>query len=163
MLEKPVKKRGTNIIHKKGYSWCGGTCRWATSEKLRAIKKYIGNNYDYVGIAADEMHRLEKEKRPNRILPLVDWGITEAQALQYCYDRGFYWEENGLYLYEILDRVSCWCCGNKNLKELYNIYRYLPEYWTKLKELQYKTDRPYRRGSGKTIFDLEEEFRKRCL
>ncbi len=23
MFERPVKKRGTNIIHKKGYSWCG--------------------------------------------------------------------------------------------------------------------------------------------
>ena len=38
MFERPVKKRGTNIIHKKGYSWCGGTCRWGTSEKLRALK-----------------------------------------------------------------------------------------------------------------------------
>lgn len=100
MQEKPVRKRGTNIIHKKGYSWCGGTCRWGTSEKLRAIKKYIGNNYDYVGIAADETHRFNKEKRVNRILPLADWGITEAQALQYCYDRGFFWEKNGLRLYE---------------------------------------------------------------
>lgn len=48
MLEKPVKKRGTNIIHKQGYSWCGGVCRWGTSEKMRVLKKYIGNNYDYV-------------------------------------------------------------------------------------------------------------------
>lgn len=158
MLEKPVCKRGTDIIHKTGYSWCGGTCRWGTSEKLNAIKKYIGNHWDMVGIAADETHRFEKEKRPNRILPLVDWGVSEADALQYCYDRGFYWEEDGLRLYEILDRVSCWCCGNKNLKELYNIYKYLPGYWAKLKELQYKTDRPYRRQSGKTLFDLETEF-----
>jgi len=128
MLERPVRKRGTDIIHKNGYSWCGGTCRWGTSEKLRTIKKYIGSGYDYVGIAADETHRFNKEKRTNRILPLADWGITEVQALQYCYDRGFYWKENGIRLYEILDRVSCWSCGNKNLKELYNIYRYLPEY-----------------------------------
>ncbi len=158
MLEKPVCMKGTDIIHKTGYSWCGGTCRWGTSEKLNAIKKYIGNHWDMVGIAADEIHRFEKEKRPNRILPLVDLGVTEADALQYCYDRGFYWEEEGLRLYEILDRVSCWCCGNKNLRELYNIYKYLPGYWSKLKELQYKTDRPYRRQSGKTIFDLEREF-----
>lgn len=40
MFERPVKKRGTNIIHKKGYSWCGGTCRWGTSEKLRALKAH---------------------------------------------------------------------------------------------------------------------------
>lgn len=112
MLEKPVCIRGTDIVHKTGYSWCGGTCRWGTSEKLNAIKKYIGNHWDLVGIAADELHRFEKEKRPNRILPLVDWGVTESDALQHCYDRSFYWEEDGLRLYEILDRVSCWCCGN---------------------------------------------------
>jgi len=34
-------------------------------------------------LPADETHRFEKEKRPNRVLPLRDWGITEADALQY--------------------------------------------------------------------------------
>lgn len=28
MFETPVKKRGTNIVHRYGYSWCGGNCRW---------------------------------------------------------------------------------------------------------------------------------------
>ncbi|MDH6310907.1 3'-phosphoadenosine 5'-phosphosulfate sulfotransferase (PAPS reductase)/FAD synthetase [Dysgonomonas sp. PFB1-18] len=158
MLDKPVRKRGTDIIHKYGYSWCGGPCRWGTSEKMNVLKKYIGNNWDLVGIAADEPHRFEREKRSNRLLPLVDWGVTEADALQYCYDRGYTWEENGIPLYEILDRVSCWNCGNKNLKELYNIYLYLPDYWGKLKELQARTERPFRRNSGKTIFDLEKDF-----
>lgn len=60
----------------------------------------------------------------------------------------------------LLDRVSCWCCGNKNLKELKNMYLYLPWYWKKLKELQLNTDRPYRRNSGETIFDLEERFKR---
>lgn len=48
MLERPVCERGTDIVHKTGYSWCGGTCRWGTSEKLNAIKKYIGNHWDMV-------------------------------------------------------------------------------------------------------------------
>lgn len=30
----------------------------------------------------------------------------------------------------------------------------------KLKELQLNTDRPYRRNSGETIFDLEERFKR---
>lgn len=161
MLERPVKKRGTDIIHKYGYSWCGGTCRWGTSEKLRALRKYIGpESFFYVGLAADEEKRFDKERHPNRILPLADWGITEADALAYCYDRGFDWREEGIALYSILDRVSCWNCGNKNLKELYNMYRYLPGYWEKLKELQSKTSRPFRQKSGETIFDLEERFRR---
>lgn len=160
MLERPIKKKGTDIIHKYGYSWCGGPCRWATSEKIRTLKKYTKNGWDYVGIAADETHRFSKEKRPNRILPLVDWGITENQALQYCYHKGIIWKENNIPLYDILDRVSCWCCGNKNLKELKNIYLYLPDYWKKLKQLQALTDRPFRRNSGETIPDLEKRFRR---
>lgn len=158
MFERPVKKRGTDIIHKHGYSWCGGSCRWGTSQKLKALKAYTNDGVDYVGIAADETHRFEKEKRLNKVLPLVEWNIAESQALQYCYKRGFTWEENGYQLYNLLDRVSCWCCGNKNLKELRNMYLYLPEYWDKLKELQKRTDRPYRRNSHETIFDLENRF-----
>lgn len=60
MFERPVKKRGTNIIHKKDIVG-GGTCRWGTSEKLRALKAHTKDGIDYVGIAADETHRFEKE------------------------------------------------------------------------------------------------------
>ena len=60
-------------------------------------------------------------------------------------------------LYSILDRVSCWCCANKNQWELYNYWKYLPEYWDKLKELQSKITRPFNRY---TIFELEERFEK---
>ena len=90
-------------------------------------------------------------------------GNAGVGALQYCYTKGFVWCEDGVRLYELLDRVSCWCCGNKNLKELKNMYLYLPWYWKKLKELQLNTDRPYRRNSGETIFDLEERFRRELL
>lgn len=55
--------------------------------------------------------------------------MTEAAALARCYESGFFWEESGVKLYDILDRVSCWCCCNKNLRELRNVYSYLPEYW----------------------------------
>lgn len=160
MLERPVKKRGTDIIHKYGYSWCGGTCRWGTSEKLRALRRYIGpEKFFYVGLACDEPHRFEKEWHPNRILPLADWGISEADALAYCYEKGFDWREDGIALYSILDRVSCWFCGNKNLKELYHMYLYLPRYWEQLKELQSRTNRSFRQKSGETIFDLEKRFK----
>lgn len=43
-----------------GYSWCGGRCRWGTTEKLKAIEKYCRGNYEYVGIAVDEPKRLSK-------------------------------------------------------------------------------------------------------
>ena len=155
MFEKPVKKRNGTIS--KGYSWCGGRCRWGTTEKLKAIEKYCKDCYEYVGIAYDEPQRLKKERKGNKLFPLADWEMTEKECLQYCYDKGFNWEEDGIELYNILDRVSCWCCCNKNLKELKNYYKYLPNYWNKLKELQSKTERPMKYNKY-SVFDLEERF-----
>ncbi|MCX4255137.1 MAG: phosphoadenosine phosphosulfate reductase, partial [Bacilli bacterium] len=77
----------------------------------------------------------------------------------YCYERGFSWLENGIKLYDILDRVSCWCCSNKNIKELRNYYKYLPSYFEKLKMLQSKTNRPFKNNKY-TIFELEERFKE---
>lgn len=65
MYEHPVRKKGSGAVHKYGYSWCGGTCRWGTSQKTAAIDKYFKNmNYgevvQYVGIAYDEPERLAR-------------------------------------------------------------------------------------------------------
>lgn len=157
MFEKPVKKR--NGTTGKGYSWCGGRCRWGTTEKLKAIEKYCKGNYEYVGIAYDEQNRLSKERKVNKLFPLAEWKMTEKDCLEYCYNKGYDWNEDGIELYSILDRVSCWCCCNKNLKELENYYKYLPKYWNKLKELQSKTDRLMKYNKY-TVFDLEKKFKK---
>ena len=156
MFEKAVKKRDGTINY--GYSWCGGRCRWGTTEKLKAIEKYCKGQYEYVGIAVDEPNRLNKERKGNKLFPLADMCMTEKDCLEYCYSKGFNWMEDGVELYSILDRVSCWCCCNKNIKELKNYYKYLPNYWNKLKELQSKTTRPMKYNKY-TVFDLEERFK----
>lgn len=156
MLLKVVNQGKENEHY--GYEWCGGVCRWRTTNKVKSINKYLsdlGDYIQYIGIAADEPERIKNEN--NKVYPLVEWNMTEADCLQYCYNHGFYWYENNIRLYDVLDRVSCWCCSNKNLKELKNMKYYLPEYWNKLKALQSRIDRPFRRD-GKTIFDLDERF-----
>ena len=160
MFEKTVKHRNGTVS--KGYSWCGGRCRWGTAEKNRIITKYLKDNYgndyiEYIGIASDETKRIDYEKT-HKSYPLVKYDMTEKDCLQYCYDKGFDWIEDGVELYSILDRVSCWCCCNKNLKELKNYYKYLPKYWDKLKKLQSKTDRPMKYNKY-TVFDLEDKFK----
>lgn len=157
MFEKPVKKRNGTTV--KGYSWCGGRCRWGTTEKLKAIERYCKSNYEYVGLAYDEQQRLNKQRNGNKLFPLAELKMTEKDCLDYCYQKGYNWNENGVELYKILDRVSCWCCSNKNLKELENYYKYLPKYWNKLKILQTKTDRPMKYNKY-SVFDLENKFKK---
>lgn len=162
MLEKPVQSKQKGLHN--GYGWCGGVCRGGTTMKQKTIDEYAceAETY-YIGIAKDEPERLSRLKRP-KCSPLEALGMDEKDCLQFCYDRGFYWEENGVRLYDILDRVSCWCCCNKNRKELKNIYLYLPQYWERLKELQSKIDRPMKKFCNKkygcygNIYDMEKVF-----
>lgn len=171
MFDRKIKYRNKDGYH-YGYGWCGGPCRWGTKGKLSAIQQFKSSLNDevtdYVGIAADESERFEKAKSEGKILPLVQWGMTEEDCLKYCRDRGFCWEEQSpvtdsgfVDLYDILDRVSCWCCGNKNLKELKNIHKYLPQYWSKLEYLQSKIDRPFKgfyKQQPRGVFELKYRF-----
>lgn len=163
MFDKPVKHR--NGTYSNGYSWCGGRCRWGTTEKNKTISKYLKENYgedykEYIGIAYDEQNRIKNNE--HKLYPLIDLNMIEKDCLEFCYSQGYYWEEDGIRLYDILDRVSCWCCANKNLKELRNYYNYLPTYWNKLKVFQEKTDRPFKNNKY-TIFDLEKRFESEVI
>ena len=155
----------------KGYQWCGGACRWGTRMKIDALDKYTKKAFvHYVGIALDEPERIARLKSPKYAPLYHEWQMSEAACLYYCYSHGWDWLEDGpdgkVELYQILDRVSCWCCANKNKKELYNIYKYLPHYWEKLKEIQARCDRPMKNYQDKAhgcygnIFELEKVFMK---
>lgn len=80
----------------------------------------------YVGIAFDERERCKEEQ-----YPLVDWKVTEEEALKICYDHGF--DFGGLY--EIYHRASCWCCPFQRIDELRKLRKHHPELWNRLKEL----------------------------
>lgn len=151
------KKNGTC-----GYGWCGKQ-RWGT-----AMKRAILNNYyqslkyfivEYVGIAFDETERMDIKPHKNyaKIYPLVKWKMTEKDCLKYCYDHGVYWMQSGIRLYDILDRVSCVHCQNKNLKELRNIRKFLVDVWEDFKIWQEHILWAYR-STGETIQDLDKRF-----
>lgn len=154
MLERPVTSE-QNGFH-LGYGWCGGACRWGTTMKIDTLDKYAtGATKHYVGIAVDEQNRVEKLTEP-KTAPLVDAGMTEADCLSFCRQRGWDWtelspvtESGFVDLYDILDRVSCWCCANKNLKELRSICHYLPQYWNRLLWLQSRIERPMKKYKNK--------------
>ena len=153
MLHREIHKKNGTIQH--GFGWCGGACRWGTGIKTRALDKYTKNCHVYVGIAADEPERLAR-LGANKSSPIANAGMTEKDCLEFCHQNGFFWNEGRIELYTILNRVSCWCCRNKNIKELRNIYLYLPQYWDRLKELQLQIDMPMKHGY--TVFDLEYRF-----
>ena len=154
MLEKDIvsKKNGSH----KGYGWCGGVTRWGTTEKLKALDN-VECDTMYVGIAKDEPKRLQRLQGTNKFSPLDFWGMTEQDFLDYCRQKGFNWNEDGVDLYTILDRVSCWCCSNKNKNELINIKKHLPKYWKKIQDLQSKISKPMNRGKWYNELITEED------
>lgn len=161
MLEKEVHKRNGTIQY--GYGICGGRCRWGTTEKNNTITKYLKEQYgqdyrEYIGIASDETRRIERERNEHKLMPLVEWKMTEKDCLEYCYNNGFCWEENGVRLYNILDRVSCWCCANKNKKELDNMRIYLPNYYLLNIELLKTIKQKNKKGA--VVDKAREQFMK---
>lgn len=168
MIERPIKKRDGRVQYGKG--WCGGVCRWGTSEKLQAINRHIRSVdrpvIQYIGIAVDEPVRLERLPK-NKLAPLAEWDMTEEDCLNYCRLHGIAWREGDIDLYDILQRVSCWCCRNKNLKELRAIWKCLPDYWLRLLRLQDSIGEPMKKNYGCTpdgvcpgdLRNLERRFR----
>lgn len=104
------------LVTDRGLSWPSHACRWCTGRlKTHVINRHLSQlrrKYQlerYVGIAADEAHRFR-----DLHYPLVEWGMTEVDCLQYCKKHGFDWGG----LYDIFRRVSCWCCPLQPLSEL---------------------------------------------
>lgn len=149
-----IKTRGKNK-GKRGYGWASMLARWCTSAlKASVIDKFVaslGDDYtQYIGIAVDEPKRLRNN--PCMRYPLAEWNVTEAAALDYCYARGFRWGG----LYEHFDRVSCWCCPLKNLRELKTLWRYYPELWAELRDMDERAFNNFR--ADYTVAQLEERF-----
>ena len=150
-LGKHVKKNG-----QIGYGFPDFRNRWCTTLlKQNIMRTYCRGHIEYHGIALDEKHRAKKNKTNRNIrYPLVDWKITEKQALEFCYKKGFKW--NGLY--EKFKRVSCWCCPLSRLGELKTLYFEYPKLWAILRRLDTLSYRQFR--SDYSVKQLEQKFNK---
>ena len=160
LAEYNPKRKNPQLLQYRGNSWAGPKNRWCTAMlKIRITKAYLRemrNQYEvieYVGIAADESRRVRE-----RCYPLVEWGMTEADCLAYCYERGFYWGG----LYELFSRVSCWCCPLQSLNELRKLYEHFPNLWCQLQKWDDMTWRQFRADFSVrelTIrFEMEKEW-----
>ena len=147
--ETRPNQKGKNV----GLGWMDFRFRWCTSElKKDVIRKYlkgIGGYVTYIGFASDETNRKHQKKQ---VYPLQEWGVTEKQALKYCYSKGFDW--NGLY--NQFHRVSCYCCPLQRIGELRNIYNNFPNLWKDMQKLDKMSWRKFR--SDYTLSELEQKF-----
>ena len=171
MFERPViAKKGPDKgkVHRIGNGWPSPSRRWCTGQKVRGLIKYaksrFGKNfYQYVGYAADEVKRTgcgtacagEEKGESQRLYPLIfEWDMDEKDCLQYCYNKGFDWGG----LYQIFNRVSCFCCPLQRVGELRNVRRHFPELWSKM--LKWDAAIPVNRGffDYRTVRHMDQRF-----
>ena len=95
---------------------------------------------------------IERKTVAGKILPLVECGITEAQAFDVCRSRGLLSPGyNGGRA-----RLGCWFCHNQRVGELKRLYYDYPELWDKLAKLD--RDSPVTFKPGKTLADFGRRF-----
>ncbi len=145
-----------------GYGWPNISIRWCTwalkTQMIQAFSQTLDvKPYHYIGFAADETKRLQRKKNqhPMKRYPLVEWGVTEAEALAACYRAGYTWAG----LYEHFSRVSCWCCPLKNLKELRTLRELYPETWAELRRLDDRAIAQFGRDNAFGQFRPKESIR----
>lgn len=162
----PKRRKGT--YDDIGLSFPDHRVRWCTRVlKTDLIKRYLRdlkkeyNVIEYVGLASDEQYRLERANNQQEHIrhPLVEWGWTEADALQYCYEKGF--DFGGLY--ELFNRVSCWCCPLQPLSELRVLRKEFPELWAKLLDWQTQTWRTFKPDYSVQELEIRFQFEEEKL
>lgn len=133
---------------------------WCNSRlKVRPIEKWQKTAGEYtavVGIAADEETRANRETVSGKLLPLVEYGITEAEAFKICsrggclspaYNKG-------------RTRLGCWFCHNQRISELRRLRKEHPELWARLLELDAVSPRTFK--PDRTLQYFENRFACEC-
>ena len=163
MLKVPVFKRGSKREEfvQTGRGWPHYKRRWCTALKLNTLYRKTKDCTFCVGIASDEAHRINKDNARKRSgvlrYPLVEWGMTERDCLNFCRSRGFDWDG----LYNIFDRVSCFCCPLQDVLSLKKLMVCFPALWSKM--LEWDNLIPNNRGfkNDKTLHQIHAKISKR--
>ena len=153
-----VRTKGVNEGKLRGFP-IPGLCDINRDLKIPPIKQYLkdqGEIVQYVGIAADEIKRLERLEGTNKLSLLAKYGIKEIDCVDICKEAGLLSP-----IYDFARRNGCFFCPNASMKELFYIYKNHKDLWNLLRELQ-STPNTSRKCFTKslTVFDLEQKFER---
>ena len=148
-------QKGKNVGRIQGFPCSIVRGNWCTKLKLQPMtlwSKAQGEYTQIVGIAADEPKRIAKQIIKGKILPLVDYGITESEAMEIC-------KKNDLLSPAYnggRQRLGCWFCHNQRVGELRRLRKEYPALWDKLLELDKAS--PVTFKPDKTLRDFDRRF-----
>lgn len=155
VLEENLKKRMQHPKYfKRGiseiYGFPSRKGPWCNKLKFRGSIGW-GNAATYVGVAADELVRIERWKG-KLYMPLVEIGWDEAYCRKWC-------EDNDLLspIYTTATRGGCWFCHNQGVHQLRLLRKNYPDLWALM--LKWDADSPVTfHSDGHTVHDFERRF-----
>lgn len=131
-------------------AWCNSELKMAA---INAALKSTKGCVQYVGIAADEIERLERLDGVNKISPIALIGWRETDCMEWC-------TKNNLRspIYDGFARGGCWFCHNQDIEALRTFRHGYPELWQML--LNWDNDSPVTfKADGHTVHDFDRRFR----
>lgn len=99
--------------------------------EIHRLKKSLGDFIEYVGIAADELPRLNRLKG-RKVSLLAKYGVTEAMALQICKDADLLSPT-----YDYTHRGGCFFCPSASINELRHFSKMRPDLWEEVMNLEH--------------------------
>ena len=129
--------------------WCNSLLKVGP---LTEWQRAQGEHIQLIGIAADETKRIERNSTPGKLLPLVDYGMTEADAFNLCQKIDLL---SPAYSSECT-RLGCWFCHNQRISELRRLCNEYPQLWQRLLDMEVDSPRTFR--PDWTLVQLNERF-----
>jgi 3'-phosphoadenosine 5'-phosphosulfate sulfotransferase (PAPS reductase)/FAD synthetase len=142
------------------WGWPHWRKRWCTGAKMKALDSKTRRCGKYIGIAADEANRANRymlSGRQSARFPLIEAGITEADATTLCQARGYSW--GGLYAY--FHRFGCYCCPLMRISTLRMVREKWPLLWQRMRQAEDAMPSNLREQGYKghrTLADYEIQF-----
>lgn len=132
------KPRSGFMTHRsRGWMKTHTGCMWMREAKYKPLIKVVGNNYSYIGFAAEEKRTMKA--LPHAKFPLKEWWWTEPMCVKYL-------EKNGLLapprkaggcpemsIHKRFRRTGCYLCPYQSTRSLRTIYECYPELWKVIK------------------------------
>lgn len=115
------------VAHGSG-GWCTAAKRDTCNKYIRLVRKDNPDIIECLGYSSDEIKRAERTQKAKKWtvrFPLIEWGISELDALQYCYDKGY--DFGGIYEWMPSKRVSCYKCPKQSKADWAAIRKHKPE------------------------------------
>jgi len=99
--------------------WCTAAKRDTCNKYIRLIKKDYPNIIECIGFSKDEKKRAvkllnNKAKKWKLRFPLIEWGFSENDSLEYCKTNGY--DFNGIYDWMPNGRTGCYDCPKMSKK-----------------------------------------------